>query len=728
MLGLLKKNNSYIVKIDLLLNLAQFHIFKPGEEKIDFDSANTYINAAATLNKKLQSPDASGYQLLTQAFMLKEQGQHDEAMKMVENAIRFLEQGKNKSYLGKAYYELSQFYDYSKRGEELAKMISLVQKSVAAFQQTPDMERKAFSLKMLGDLYSIQNDNQKAIEVLRLALRVYDSIHYQKLQGVYSLIGRIYTEENDYKQALQYELMALRAAENDNDSSMELCAINNNIGLIYSNLQQFEMALKYFKDAISVAIRHKDKYTIAFLMPGISGMYASTNRPDEGIEFLETIPRAYLDTGKVLEKVFINLAYFRVYIEARRINNAKPYLNTLLKLVDNNEIYTDLKNNIYRSVTRYYIEAKQFAPAHVYLAKTMTLSEGFGGQRLLLAIKLMYKLDSAEGNFRSAYNHFRRYKNLADSILNAGKAKQIRQLEVEYETAKKEDSIRLKDKDIALLRRENSLQEVNLKQAAFVKKVTIAGIIAVLIIASLLYKQSRMRKINNKVTMHKNELLEHLLTEKEWLLKEIHHRVKNNLQIVMSLLNSQSAYIDNDAALTAIHDSQHRVHAMSLIHQKLYNTENVSSIDMSFYIRELASYLSDSFSIGQRIRFELTVEPVELDVSQAVPLGLILNEAITNSIKYAFPGGRNGTITISLSDSGAHHYLLVISDNGIGIPQLNSNKSGSLGITLMRGLSEDIDGDFSIVNDNGTVIKISFLHDHVVKTVDTLATANISNN
>src|SRR6185503_6181441 len=100
---------------------------------------------------------------------------------------------------------------------------------------------------------------------------------------------------------------------------------------------------------------------------------------------------------------------------------------------------------------------------------------------------------------------------------------------------------------------------------------------------------------------NKNQQLQNLVTEKEWLLKEIHHRVKNNLQIVMSLLNSQSASIDNEPALAAIHDSQHRVHAMSLIHQKLYNTDNLSSIDMSVYIRELASYLSDSFNRGQGI-------------------------------------------------------------------------------------------------------------------------------
>src|SRR6185436_5861909 len=113
-----------------------------------------------------------------------------------------------------------------------------------------------------------------------------------------------------------------------------------------------------------------------------------------------------------------------------------------------------------------------------------------------------------------------------------------------------------------------------------------------------LFRQSRLRKRNNTVITHKNEQLQHFLTEKEWLLKEIHHRVKNNLQIVMSLLNSQSAFIENDAALTAIHDSQHRVQAMSLIHQKLYGSENVSSIDMSFYIPELVSYLADSFNTG----------------------------------------------------------------------------------------------------------------------------------
>jgi two-component sensor histidine kinase len=118
-----------------------------------------------------------------------------------------------------------------------------------------------------------------------------------------------------------------------------------------------------------------------------------------------------------------------------------------------------------------------------------------------------------------------------------------------------------------------------------------------------------------------------------------------------------------------------------------------------------------------------------MDVSQAVPLGLILNEAITNSIKYAFPDNRSGIISISLSNTIENHYLLVISDNGVGVMQnFNFNKDGSLGMSLMKGLSEDLDGSFSIENDNGIKIKISFVNDNGSSHHKTLATSLVSSN
>ncbi|WP_298737901.1 sensor histidine kinase [uncultured Chitinophaga sp.] len=250
----------------------------------------------------------------------------------------------------------------------------------------------------------------------------------------------------------------------------------------------------------------------------------------------------------------------------------------------------------------------------------------------------------------------------------------------------------------------------------------ISGALLLMTVAILLDRLRSRHRINQQLQMQQKEIeqqnrsLRHLLHEKDWLLKEIHHRVKNNLQLVMSLLSSQSQYISNELALTAIRDSQRRVQAMSLVHQKLYGSDNATSIELSYYIRELSSYLADSFNTGQRIRFEFTLEPLEMDVSQAVPLGLILNEAITNAIKYAFPDNRQGIIAIKLKHTTAAAYTLTIADNGIGIASgFKHKKPASLGMCLMEGLSADLDGHFSMENDKGTTVRISFAYDHGMK-------------
>jgi two-component sensor histidine kinase len=209
--------------------------------------------------------------------------------------------------------------------------------------------------------------------------------------------------------------------------------------------------------------------------------------------------------------------------------------------------------------------------------------------------------------------------------------------------------------------------------------------------------------------IQKNQVLQQLLTEKECMLKEIHHRVKNNLQVVMSLLNSQADFLEDKAALSAIQESQHRVRAIALIHQKLYQSEGVARIPMHDYIGEVVAYLRESYCLHHTVRFELQVEPIKLDVTQAVPLGLIINEVITNAFKYAFPDGRPGTVRLSLHRLAKAAYQLTIADNGVGLPaHYDPSRSPSLGMTLLHGFSSQLGGELTITSPSGLTINLVF--------------------
>jgi two-component sensor histidine kinase len=201
---------------------------------------------------------------------------------------------------------------------------------------------------------------------------------------------------------------------------------------------------------------------------------------------------------------------------------------------------------------------------------------------------------------------------------------------------------------------------------------------------------------------------EGLLLEKEWMLKEIHHRVKNNLQIVSELLDSQIDQLQEPRTLAIIRESQNRVQAMALVHQKLYQSQNLARVDMPEYIREIVEHLFTSFHC-ESVQEHFDVAPVELDVALATPLGLIINEAVTNSLKYAFPDARPGTISIRLMQLPGERYQLTLADNGIGLPAgFNLSASRSMGLTLITGLSEQIEADLTFLPTQGVCICLEF--------------------
>jgi two-component sensor histidine kinase len=212
----------------------------------------------------------------------------------------------------------------------------------------------------------------------------------------------------------------------------------------------------------------------------------------------------------------------------------------------------------------------------------------------------------------------------------------------------------------------------------------------------------------NKQLLYLNNEQSKLLSENEWLHNEINHRVNNNLQTTLGLLNMQSAYISNDDGNEAIKNIQRRIYAISLINKKRNGFDGSSSINIKEYIEELVIYLRDAFDVHHVIEFELLTQPVMLDLTWAIPLGLIISEAITNSIKYAFPVTKRGKIMITLARDQEGTITLVIKDDGIGLPDFFDKSTNTLGKNLIIGLSAQLQAELTIENNSGTQLSVVF--------------------
>jgi PAS domain S-box-containing protein len=199
------------------------------------------------------------------------------------------------------------------------------------------------------------------------------------------------------------------------------------------------------------------------------------------------------------------------------------------------------------------------------------------------------------------------------------------------------------------------------------------------------------------------------LHEKEVLLKEIHHRVKNNMQVITSLLNLQSRTINDKQALSVFQDSQNRVKSMALIHETLYQSKDLSRINFTEYLQKLVAHVSRSYRIRpEAVRININVDDVSLPIDTAVPCGLIINELASNSLKYAFPGDLKGEVNITFERADAQ-YVLRVSDTGVGLPSHFDPEMGkSLGMKLVRMLTEQLGGELAHRNGVGATFEITF--------------------
>lgn len=204
------------------------------------------------------------------------------------------------------------------------------------------------------------------------------------------------------------------------------------------------------------------------------------------------------------------------------------------------------------------------------------------------------------------------------------------------------------------------------------------------------------------------QLVRASLAEKEVMLKEIHHRVKNNLQVISSLLSLQSGYTEDIEASNLLRECQHRVRSMSMLHEKLYRSEDLSRIDMKEYALTLINFLLRSYSANEQIKPDFEINNIHLSIDSAIPCGLIINELVSNALRHAYPDKQEGTLNISMNKIN-DRICLQVSDNGIGMPEefiIGSTKT--LGLILVDTLARQLNGSVEVHTDHGTTVQITF--------------------
>ncbi len=692
-------------QIKLLLQLGSFYLFKPGTKPQDLQNAKLYIDKAVLASNQIKVQKWQHQSLLLLSKHYYQANNQAEGKKIFLQVIDECRKQNDKLGLAEAldaYGTLLFNLDPEKE--------KILQEAVLLYASLGLEEKRIENYMKITTIYFWTNKINEAKKRLYQNLVDLRKIDFTHQQFAETTIAYIELGQRNIKTALYYALKSVKRMETEKDYTFgEIFYLR--LGDVYNIYGHSETALEMYKKGIEIGQQNIDSGTWYKSFFGAVAALSLKGKTKEALNYLNSTTKKY-PPKTTFDKMSVNYIKANCYFTLKDYVPAEKYFKEMYyyaEQIHTPETFREIVHQ-YTQMSLFYIQTNRPQIAKFYTDKVFALCKTYNKNYNSQGFQfLLFKTDSVNGDYKSALKHFQNYKEISDATLGISKNKLIEELKIDYETKNQEQKIKL-------LNDQSKLQESELQKSKLLNSVSIWSLVLLLVVIALLFNRYRLKQRNHakleikeKEINQKNINLKHLLDEKEWLLKEIHHRVKNNLQTVISLLNSQSAYLENDMALSAIKNSQHRIHSMSLIHQKLYNSENISTINMPNYIKELVEYLRDSFSLGQRIRFEVKIDPLELDVAHAVPLGLILNEAITNSIKYAFPDDRTGMIYITLETIAENQYLLTISDNGIGFDlNLNDKKANSFGMSLIKGLTDDLDGKLTMENNNGTILKIEF--------------------
>lgn len=450
-----------------------------------------------------------------------------------------------------------------------------------------------------------------------------------------------YREAEEYSLAFQYYRMGL-TVRNHLSLSAQVAQSYNNIGETHLDVRQYDSALFYLSRALALKKQVTNKNAWSSTLDLIGKTYIALNAWDSANKYLT-------------EAIIIN------------------------KTVSDQHVKAD----VFNSVAELKLKTNDLKQARVYLDSAEALATGTGsGRHLGTTLELKMKLERKENNLKSALAIADRLSILNDSLFNVERYRALLGAEPRYQSEKKEREI------TALKETTSALQSEIEAKETFIFYFTLAMILVLIIIALAVFNIITVRKNKKRI---------------ETLLRELHHRVKNNLQILSSLLMLQSQELTDEKAKQAVKTSEGRVNAMALIHKKLYSDKENHEINFREYVTELVTYLIQTYGYTQKeMELVLDIEELNIDVDKAIPLGLIINELVSNAFKHAYDGVDNPELKIKLNRHREKELALSISDNGKTQSQGELNRSDSFGLKMVRLLTKELRGKLEVTHNNGT--------------------------
>ncbi|WP_342332904.1 histidine kinase dimerization/phosphoacceptor domain -containing protein [Pedobacter sp. FW305-3-2-15-E-R2A2] len=685
-----------IIRCSLQFSLAKTYYRTKGKKNLD-SAAHFSRTVYQTLAKETQSSVALKSEnliLLGQICIAQN--------KLSEGKSYFMQAISNYQKTGHADKEAESWlnlglaiYNYDHLNQMNPEIRNYYEHALHIYQKRRHLQ-KEFELELkLTDLLFIEGKYEEAD---RKGLNLITSYRDKNIPGIselYYLMASISRYEGNYNKSLQYALEAIKFIK-DESTDKNASAYYGELGLIYQELGNTEKSIEWYRKCLALREKMAISQVYIFRTAGfIAQQQILQGKPQEALNEIIAVEKRNPAKGNFEQAILYQIKGY-CYEAMKNYTTAEKCYLKMIRLFEK-ETSDEIVSMAKYDIGKFYVGRKQYQKASGYL-------NGLIQKNYLISQKkelhfLQFKIDSAAGRYLAAMHQMNRYNALKDSIFSTVKSRQIEEIQIRYETEKKEQAL-------SLLRKESLLRDQEVRNT---RNLTIIGLVVLVCFIGFLYRNYRIIGHNNIEIQRKNKSLGELVKEKEWLIKEIHHRVKNNLQIVMGLLHRQSTYIENEKALDAIRNSEHRMQSISMIHQKLYNTDNLTVIRINEYVNDMTSYLRDCFGLHNRIQFIKDIAQVDLDISQAVPLGLILNEAITNAIKYAFKNNEEGNIHISFLPAGESLHQLIISDDGAGLPPgFDTSQVNSMGMNLMKGLSRQLGGTFSINSENGVRVTVIF--------------------